>query len=264
MDLWLHWLIVLLIPRHVGLWIATWCLLGGVRNLPIALRHLWLRCLWHGPRGLARRRAPLSVLLGPGGDGHHRSTGDVVLYGEAAALVGHVLLHVRKARPHTTDVVLHLLGCRGGAVLHGQVLLLDSWSLVREAQRVALIEDRNGGCDEIGVDEVFDNLANHGEGNLTSLLVREAVDGCRDFLEVAADVRGLDDHHARRRCRVVVDGNACGIAHGPKVTLGVTAAILGALWGLLVPLARILGRIVDEWIERVVHPALPLDSFHQL
>ena len=129
--------------------------------------------------------------------GHDGAARDVVLDLEAAALVLHVLLRVRKARTHPAYVVAHVLGRRGGSELERERLFLDAGTLVREADRVAPVEDGDGGCLEVGVDEVLHNLANDHEGDGAPLLVREAVDRRGDLLQIGADVLGLHDDDAR-------------------------------------------------------------------
>ena len=167
-------------------------------GLPVRPRHgrLWGRELLAGVRG----------------DGDHGAAAQVVLDVQAAALVHHVLLRVGQTAPHAADVVLHLLGGAGGAVLKGQVLLLDSGPLVREADGVPAVQDGYGRRFEVRVDEVLDDLSDDHEGDSAALLVREAVDRGRNLLKEAADVLGLHHYHARGRRRVVVDGNAGGRA----------------------------------------------------
>ena len=154
--------------------------------------------------------------MGVRGDGDHGAAAQVVLDVQAAALVHHVLLRVGQTAPHAADVVLHLLGGAGGAVLKGQVLLLDAGPLVREADGVPAVQDGYGRRLEVRVDEVLDDLSDDHEGDGAALLVREAVDRGRNLLKEAADVLGLHHDYARGRRRVVVDGNAGGRAdlHG--------------------------------------------------
>ena len=156
------------------------------------------------------------LLAGVCGDGDHGAAAQVVLDVQAAALVHHVLLRVGQTAPHAADVVLHLLGGAGGAVLKGQVLLLDTGPLVREANGVPVVQDGYGRRLEVGVDEVLDDLSDDHERDGAALLVREAVDRGRNLLKEAANVLGLHHDHAWSRRRVVVDGNAGGRAdlHG--------------------------------------------------
>ena len=62
--------------------------------------------------GLRRARHLGGFHLRADGDGHDRATCDVVLDGEASALVLHVLLRVRKAATHAADVAAHVFGRR--------------------------------------------------------------------------------------------------------------------------------------------------------
>ena len=144
----------------------------------------------------------------------------------------HVLLRVGQPRPHASDVLLHLLGGRRRAVFERAVLLLDAGPLVREADGVSAVEDRDGWLDEVGVHEVLDNLADHGKRDGAALLLGELGDGRGDLLEVGAHVVGLHHHDARGRRGVVKDGDARGVCyHGTEPGLG-GGALLAHYLGL--------------------------------
>ena len=149
-------------------------------------------------------------------------------------MVLHVLLGVGQARPHAPDVALHLLGCRGGAVLERTRLLADARPLVGEADGVAAVEDGDGWLDEVGVHEVLDNLADDGERDAPALLLGETGDRRGDFLEVGADVLGLHHHDAGCGRRVVEDGDAGRVAHdgAEDVGLGVGGRFFGPRVGM--------------------------------
>ena len=127
-------------------------------------------------------------------------------------MVVKILLRVRQTRSHATDVELHLLGGGGGAIFQRAVLFFDAWALVGKADGVAIVENRDGRLNEIRVDEVLDNLANDHEGDVATLLARKSCHLGGDFFKVAAHVGGIDDHHARRRRGVVIDGNTRCVA----------------------------------------------------
>ena len=106
----------------LGVWPRYLCLLGYLlgsllRRLPHLVSLLLRRCDLGGMRSGHR-------------DGDDRARVHVVLDGEGATVVLHVLLGIGKARPNAAYVALHLLRCRGGSILKRPVLLAYPRSLV--------------------------------------------------------------------------------------------------------------------------------------
>ena len=96
-------------------------------------------------------------------------------------------------------------------------------------------------------DVILDDLADDHERDGAALLVRKTCHLAGDFLEVGAHILGVDDDHARRCCRIVVDRDARGIAHE-----------------ILEGGPRIAGVLLDEGIERMRHSNLLSTPFHPL
>ena len=94
-----------------------------------------------------------------------------------------------------------------------ELLVGDAGTLVREADRVACVEDGDDGLDEVRMNEVLYHLADDREGDATALLLCEPRDGCCDLLEVGPDVGRLDHHDAWCRSCVVIDGDTRWEAH---------------------------------------------------
>ena len=229
--------------RGVGVLLLGGTLLEHVRLSGVHLPHGWLA------KSLLRlRRLGEGALVGHG-DGDDGARVEVVLDDERAAVVLHVLLGVGQAAADPADVLLHLLGCRGGAVLEGARLLLDAGALVGEADGVSVVEDGDGRLDEVGVHEVLDDLADHGEGDLAALLLREFGDGGGYLLEVGAHVLGLYHHDARGRRRVVEDGDAGRVGDDLKVACHLAVVLNG-----VADRRRLVCRTgAHEWIEGVCH-----------
>ena len=135
------------------------------------------------------------------------------------------------------------------------VLLANARPLVAEADRVAAVKDGDSRLDERGMNEVFDKLANDGEGNRATLLARELGDFLRDLCQEVSHVARFDYDDSRRYRRVVVNGDPGGIDNAflrVFATLGVA--------GLVV--------LLDERIEVPWHPKSSLSRistiFHKL
>ena len=113
------------------------------------------------------------------------------------------------------DISFHTAICAGYAKVEGALLVVDARPLVGKANGVAPIEDGDDGLREVRVDEVFHNLANHHERDMTALFLHALIDGVGRLFQIGTDVLRLDNDHARRRQHVVVDGDARRI-HGAR------------------------------------------------
>ena len=163
----------------------------------------------------------------------------IVCNREGAALVGHVLLGIRKARADASDIAAHLFCSRACAVLEGAPLLLDPWPLIGEPYRHPVVQDRDRGLHEVGMDEVLDNLSYHHERDRASLFMGKARDLACDLLEIGADILGLHDDDPGRCSCIVVDRDARGIVD------------------FECRMVSCRPRILDERVEIFCHPAPP-------
>ena len=142
------------------------------------------------------------------GDGDDRPLVDVVLYQEPTPLHFKVTAYDGKSRAHATDVLLHRSGGRGDARLLGQALLLDARPLVREADGVAMIENRDNRLDEAGMDEVLDQFKDDRIGDVPACVFGEAIGGGSRIGDVGLGFVGFDVDDARRGEHVIVDCDA--------------------------------------------------------
>ena len=203
--------------------------------------------------------------LGVQAHGHHSAVAHVVFDGDGAAGVFQVLLHHGKTRSSSADIPLHLTVCAGHAKVKGALLVIDARPLVGKANRVSAVQDRDDGLCKVGVDKVFDNLANDHERDMAALFLHALVDGVSRLFQIRADVLRLDDDHARGRQHVVVYRYARRIHRCRRFYCGLfTLVALFAYAGdVLVVGCRISG--VDHGVKVVRHAARNLSKgFEQI
>ena len=174
-------------------------------------------CAANCPRGVRGRY--LVYARGVEGDRHYGPAVEVILDGYDASRVFKVLLNEREASARSADVSFLVAVGRRDAELERELFVFDSRSLVGEANRVAAVENRYDRLHEVGVNEVFHDLADNHYRDGSALFLHVLIDRIGDFLEIGARCLRGDDDHAGCREHIVVDGDARGVAHARSLLL---------------------------------------------
>ena len=117
----------------------------------------------------------------------------------------------------------------------------------------------------MGVDKVFDNLADNHERDVPALFFHALVDGVGCLFQIGAHVLRFDDDDARRRQHVVIDRDACGIHGSLRFRSGLLflATLFAHAGDVLVVGCRVSG--IDHGVKVVRHAARNLSKgFEQI
>ena len=193
----------------------------------------------------------------------HRDDGavaHVIFDGDCPAGVFQVFLHHGKTCPGAAYIPLHLAVCAGDAKVEGALFVVDARTLVGKADSFPAVQDRDNGLGKVGVDKVFDNLADNHERDVSALLFHALVDGVSRLFQIRADVLRLDDDHARGRKHVVIDGDARRI-HGFRCLFRCLLALF-ALFAYAVDVLVVGCRVtgIDHGVKVVRHAARNLSK----
>ena len=167
--------------------------------------------------------------------------------------------------PSPANVSLHVAVCAGHAKVESAFLVIDARSLVCKADSVAAVQDRDDGLGKVGVDKVFDNLADDHERDMATLFFHALVDGVGCLFQIRADILRIYDDHTRRRQHIVIDRYACGV-HGfwrLRGRLLAFVALFAHAGDVLVVGCRVSG--IDHGVKVVRHAARNLSiGFEQI
>src|SRR2546425_6834112 len=132
-----------------------------------------------GPaRALQHLRGGLGT-LGADGQRDDSTAGEVVVNGDRAAQECELLPGHGQARAHAFDEAAHLgRGGRGSGVQR-LLLVWDAWSLVRDADRVSVVQDADYGALAVFMDQGLDDLPDDDVRDAAAALSPEVVCPCR-------------------------------------------------------------------------------------
>lgn len=138
----------------------------------------------------------------------------VVLYRDGSANVFQVLLDHREPSSGPPDIALLFPVRRGHAKVKRPLFVGDAGTLVCKADGGASIKHGDDRLHEASMDKVLHNLADHHEGDVSTLLFHASIYGVGNLLQICPHVVLSDDYHARRGEHVVVYRDPSGIRPG--------------------------------------------------